>query len=223
MPGLLKRRPVITRFAPLAVMPAGAFAVHQLRYWLAYGKRAGAVLARRAMRTCTRWCRGWCCCWRSRWGLPARARSRVRRPPLDPAVHALVRRAVGSLRGGAWWRSTPRRSCSRGCSRRAIRAGWRGSSGTAAGGRSRRRLPLGSCLPPSSRGSVRAPDNRRASYPASSEPAPRHRRPPVLGRAVARSARSRRRSGRGPRLILARGPPRPDPVSAAPAARPIIS
>jgi hypothetical protein len=46
MPGLLKRRPVITRFAPLALMPAAAFAVHQLRYWLAYGDRAGAVLAR---------------------------------------------------------------------------------------------------------------------------------------------------------------------------------
>jgi hypothetical protein len=46
MPGLLKRRAVITRFAPLALMPAAAFAVHQLRYWLAYGSHAGAVLAR---------------------------------------------------------------------------------------------------------------------------------------------------------------------------------
>lgn len=30
----------------MALMPAAAFAVHQLRYWLAYGGRAGAVLER---------------------------------------------------------------------------------------------------------------------------------------------------------------------------------
>ncbi len=36
---------LIRRVAPLALMPAGAFAVHQLRYWLAFGGRAGAVLA----------------------------------------------------------------------------------------------------------------------------------------------------------------------------------
>jgi hypothetical protein len=46
MPGPLERRAVIMRLAPLALMPAAAFAVHQLRYWLAYGDRAGAVLAR---------------------------------------------------------------------------------------------------------------------------------------------------------------------------------
>lgn len=32
------------RLAPAALMPAGAFAVHQLRYWLAFGNRAGVVL-----------------------------------------------------------------------------------------------------------------------------------------------------------------------------------
>jgi hypothetical protein len=37
---------MVTRLAPLALMPAAAFAVHQLRYWLAYGDRAGAVLQR---------------------------------------------------------------------------------------------------------------------------------------------------------------------------------
>jgi hypothetical protein len=36
----------IRRFAPAALTPAGAFAVHQLRYWLAYGGRAGAELQR---------------------------------------------------------------------------------------------------------------------------------------------------------------------------------
>jgi hypothetical protein len=34
------------RLAPLALMPAAAFAVHQLRYWLAYGDGAGAALTR---------------------------------------------------------------------------------------------------------------------------------------------------------------------------------
>jgi hypothetical protein len=32
--------------APLALMPAAAFAVHQLRYWLAFGSNAGAELQR---------------------------------------------------------------------------------------------------------------------------------------------------------------------------------
>jgi hypothetical protein len=35
---------LVKRFAPLAVMPAAAFAVHQLRYWLAFGGRAAATL-----------------------------------------------------------------------------------------------------------------------------------------------------------------------------------
>jgi hypothetical protein len=39
-----KRAVVIGRLGPLALMPAGAFAVHQLRYWLAFGSRAGAEL-----------------------------------------------------------------------------------------------------------------------------------------------------------------------------------
>ncbi|MBV9002391.1 MAG: hypothetical protein JO304_25270 [Solirubrobacterales bacterium] len=35
---------VIRRLAPAALVPAGAFAVHQLRYWLAYGTHAAAEL-----------------------------------------------------------------------------------------------------------------------------------------------------------------------------------
>ena len=35
---------MIRRFAPAALMPAGAFAVHQLRYWLAYGSHTSAEL-----------------------------------------------------------------------------------------------------------------------------------------------------------------------------------
>jgi hypothetical protein len=38
------RPAVIGRPAPLALMPAAAFAVHQLRYWLAFGGHAGAEL-----------------------------------------------------------------------------------------------------------------------------------------------------------------------------------
>jgi hypothetical protein len=39
-----QRRFSIRSLAPLALMPAAAFAVHQLRYWMAFGGRAGAVL-----------------------------------------------------------------------------------------------------------------------------------------------------------------------------------
>jgi hypothetical protein len=46
MSGLAKRRSVVSRGAPLALLPAGAFVVHQLRYWLAYGSHAGAMLER---------------------------------------------------------------------------------------------------------------------------------------------------------------------------------
>lgn len=38
------RGTAIGRVAPLALMPAGAFAVHQLRYWLAFRGHAGAQL-----------------------------------------------------------------------------------------------------------------------------------------------------------------------------------
>ncbi len=40
-----QRGAVIRRLAPAALMPAAAFAVHQLRYWLAYGNRAAVALA----------------------------------------------------------------------------------------------------------------------------------------------------------------------------------
>ena len=41
----LQRGVVIRRLAPAALVPAGAFAVHQLRYWLAFGSHAGEELA----------------------------------------------------------------------------------------------------------------------------------------------------------------------------------
>jgi hypothetical protein len=44
MPDRPQRGLVIKGLAPLALMPAAAFAVHQLRYWLAFGSRAGAQL-----------------------------------------------------------------------------------------------------------------------------------------------------------------------------------
>lgn len=41
-----ERRYAVGRLAPIALMPAAAFAVHQLRYWLAYGSQAGYELER---------------------------------------------------------------------------------------------------------------------------------------------------------------------------------
>jgi hypothetical protein len=46
MSGPLQRGAVIRRLAPLALMPPAAFAVHQLRYWLAFGGHAGLFLSR---------------------------------------------------------------------------------------------------------------------------------------------------------------------------------
>jgi hypothetical protein len=46
MPGLFESRAAVRRLAPLTLLPAAAFAVHQLRYWLAYGPHAGAMLQR---------------------------------------------------------------------------------------------------------------------------------------------------------------------------------
>ena len=40
------RRFAVARLAPIALMPAAAFAVHQLRYWLAFGSQAGVELQR---------------------------------------------------------------------------------------------------------------------------------------------------------------------------------
>ena len=42
----LQRGLMIRRFVPAALMPAGAFAVHQLRYWLAFGSHAAVELQR---------------------------------------------------------------------------------------------------------------------------------------------------------------------------------
>ena len=44
MPAHHHARSVIRRLAPAALVPAGAFAVHQLRYWLAFGSHAAAEL-----------------------------------------------------------------------------------------------------------------------------------------------------------------------------------
>jgi len=41
-----QRGVLVRRVAPLALMPAAALAVHQLRYWLAFGGHAGIELAR---------------------------------------------------------------------------------------------------------------------------------------------------------------------------------
>src|ERR1700716_790313 len=41
-----RRGVLIRRLASTALMPAAALAVHQLRYWLAYGGHAGAQLER---------------------------------------------------------------------------------------------------------------------------------------------------------------------------------
>ena len=44
MLGRVQRGFGVRRVAPVALMPAAAFAVHQLRYWLAFGSRAGLEL-----------------------------------------------------------------------------------------------------------------------------------------------------------------------------------
>jgi vacuolar-type H+-ATPase subunit I/STV1 len=44
MPAHHPARSGIKRLAPAALVPAGAFAVHQLRYWLAFGRHAAAEL-----------------------------------------------------------------------------------------------------------------------------------------------------------------------------------
>ena len=44
MPVGTERGSVIRRLAPLGVMPVAALAVHQLRYWFAFGSRASAEL-----------------------------------------------------------------------------------------------------------------------------------------------------------------------------------
>jgi hypothetical protein len=44
MPAHHHARFVFRRLAPAALVPAGAFAVHQLRYWLAFGSHAAAEL-----------------------------------------------------------------------------------------------------------------------------------------------------------------------------------
>ena len=41
----MTRARCITRLLPVALMPAGALAVHELRYWLAFGSHASAALA----------------------------------------------------------------------------------------------------------------------------------------------------------------------------------
>ena len=46
VPGCGERGVYLRRVAPVAVMPAAAFAVHQLRYWLAFGSQASAELER---------------------------------------------------------------------------------------------------------------------------------------------------------------------------------
>ena len=46
------------RLAPLALMPLAAFAVHQLRYSLAFGGHAACSSTARATCTCSRWHRG---------------------------------------------------------------------------------------------------------------------------------------------------------------------
>ena len=113
-----------------ALMPAGAFAVHQLRYMLAFGSRAGMELARQ----------GHC--------VPALARavdratraSRRRVPAAGLDGRSAVRRSIPRYTLSfaalwmvcappAWWRCTSPRSSSRACSRPGIPAGLAGIFG----------------------------------------------------------------------------------------------
>ena len=134
------RRTVVRWVARAALVPAGALAVHQLRYLLAFGGRAGVELrAPGALvsafggavdRVVDRGRRG-----RVLVGVGAGAGG-------PDALFGAIRcrwPRYGSCAGCACWRSTSRRSSWRVCSRLGIRLGWREFSGMAAGGRSRPR------------------------------------------------------------------------------------
>ena len=142
------RRVMIPSLARVALVPAAALAVHQLRYWLAFGSNASSELARQGhsyLHSVVPWivlsdrdlggrvpARPGPC---SRWAI---ARSRV--TPFRSPRCGWYARLV-------WWGSTSRRSFSRVCSRPDIPAAWPASSATAAGGRCRRRWRLGWCWP----------------------------------------------------------------------------
>ena len=95
----MRRQRRLLGLVPVALLPPAAFAVHQLRYFLAYGSAAGhrapatgplvpafdRPLDRRPDRT-------------GRRPVPARARARVRRPVLGPALRRLVPRTVAVVR-----------------------------------------------------------------------------------------------------------------------------
>ena len=151
MPVRLQRGVVIRRLAPAALMPAGAFAVHQLRYWLAFGSHAGVELAAQGhsyLHSVVPWIV--LLIGTEPGGVPAGVGPRARWAVLGAALHAFVRRAVVDLRGlpggDLHHPGVPRGPVCDWASRLA----WSGSSATAAGGRSRRRWRSGWCSPPRS-------------------------------------------------------------------------
>ena len=130
-------RALIRCLARMALVPAGALAVHQLRFVLAFGGDAGVELARQGhsyLHSLVPWIvlligvAAGAFLWalgRAHGGSAVGCRATPSRW-----------RRCGSCARPACSRSTSRRSSSRGCSRPAIRRAWPASSATAAGGRS---------------------------------------------------------------------------------------
>ena len=136
----------IAGFAYVALLPPAAFAVHQLRYMLAFGGHAGIELQRTGhsyLHSVVPWlvaAVGVGCRW-----VPAGAGPGVRGSDVCGAFHAVADGVVDGVLGRAGRDFRCARSSSRDCSRPGIRAAWRVSSATAAGGRSRWRCASAWC------------------------------------------------------------------------------
>ena len=204
MSGPLQRGALIRRLAPLALMPAAAFAVHQLRYWLAFGGHAGLFLDRQGhlyLHSLAPWI---VVAVAIAIGAFLQALGRAlggQRLAVSP--HALVHRAVAALRSRSGRDLHAPRSSSRGCLRPGTRPDWSASSDTAAGGRCRRRSPSAWCSPQCSTAlggrCRRSPsaDPARPGFAARAFPCrarltarrpPGWRRSPTAGRTAARLA-----------------------------------
>ena len=135
----------IAGFAYAALLPPAAFAVHQLRYWLAFGSNAGIELQRTGhsyLHSVVPWV---VLLLALAVGGFLRALGRAFAAQTSPAGFTLSLTACGSCVRPRWSRYSPARSSSRACSRPGTRRdGW-GSSVTGAGGRSRRRCASAWC------------------------------------------------------------------------------
>ena len=117
------------RLAPVALMPAAAFAVHQLRYWLAFGSRAGAALQQQGhsyLHSLVPWI---VLLVALALGAFLRALGRAFGGECSVPRYTVSFGALWLPARPAWLRSTSRRSFSRACSPPGTRLGWTGIFG----------------------------------------------------------------------------------------------